>query len=49
MLGWWPVAKWPHGNDSQKDHSSVSGDFIPFRPLSSLHSNPNAEIDPVSY
>lgn len=49
MLGWWPVAKWPHGNDSQKDHSSGSGDFIPFRPLSSLHSNPNAEIDPVSY
>lgn len=49
MLGWWPVAKWPYGNDSRKDHSSVSGDFIPFRLLSSPHSNPTAEIDPVSY
>lgn len=49
VLGWWPVAKWPHGNDSQKDRSFLSTDFIPFRLLSSLHSNLNAEIDPVSY
>lgn len=49
MLGWWPDAKWPHGKDPQKDLSSVSEDFIPFRLLSSLHSHPNAETDPVSY